>query len=112
MCVYVCTCAWVEGNWLHDTIYVPVNKYMHVIHILIHWYINCIMQSILLLTSSLRFLECCVCTSLYFVHSTVSVQIHSVGRLSYPPLCESKAQPRVIAEPITNGTYSHSMFRS
>ena len=34
MCMYVyvlcvCTCAWVKGIWLHDTIYVPVNKYMY-----------------------------------------------------------------------------------
>ena len=34
MCVYVCaccvcTCAWVKGIWLHDTLYVPVNKYMY-----------------------------------------------------------------------------------
>ena len=34
MCVYVyvlcmCTCVWVKGIWLHDTIYVPVNKYMY-----------------------------------------------------------------------------------
>ena len=25
----VCTCAWVKGICLHDTLYVPVNKYMY-----------------------------------------------------------------------------------